>query len=444
MEHCDRRERMFASAIRAVREAGEIAKKGVRARSVRYKGAKDPVTDIDIAVEAYLREALDGIAPGVPVLGEEAETQLAAECPFWILDPIDGTMNFTHGLEHWAISLAYYDGAMRFGIVYAPAEERLYTAYAGKGAQIEAHGERKPLAVSGTDRLDRALAGATIHAVPGFSERDVSERLERITRDTEGFRVFGSAALDLCAVAEGALDLYDGRHLRLWDVAAGALIVRESGGACNLLDGEGRIGKEVLEAPRENHCIVASNAALREEALRCFAPPRSLSATGGFRLSRPDDLGAILETIESGRAAIASLGIDQWQKGAPNRETILGHIRKNRGYQSEDALVFGALVEDDPDYRSLLGADAHYLVLHTLAVRRDARGSGLVDRFLDEMLRRAKMANLPLYADTHPGNLPMRSVLLRHGAQEVGEVWIGGTEYRIAYRFADDLRQDRQ
>jgi myo-inositol-1(or 4)-monophosphatase len=221
------------------REVGEMI---VRARTgdVTVATTKssdiDPVTAIDIAAEKLLRERLSGLRPDDAVLGEEgAETPGTSEVT-WVLDPIDGTVNYLYGLPHYAVSVAAVSGGpgpkawtMEAGAVFEGGTGRLYSAGRGLGAWVQQPGgqpariEPQPGPI-----LSRTLLGtgfqyiAERRAIQGA----VAAKLLPQVRD---IRRLGSCALDLCYVAAGNLDAYYEHGLNPWDFAAGALIAREAG-----------------------------------------------------------------------------------------------------------------------------------------------------------------------------------------------------------------------
>ncbi|UKD55734.1 inositol monophosphatase [Amycolatopsis sp. FU40] len=211
-----------------MRSGGEVA--------VDTKSAEtDVVTAVDRESEELVRARLERIRPGEPVLGEEGGGAVgdAAGGVTWVVDPIDGTVNFLYGLPTFAVSIAaQIDGVSVAGAVVEPVSGRRWTAVRGGGAWLD--GDR--LSVSAADRLDLALVGM------GFSyARDRRVRQGKLTADLVGqvrdIRRRGAASLDLCAVAAGWLDGFFEHGLHRWDWAAGALIAQEAG-ATVLLPGE--------------------------------------------------------------------------------------------------------------------------------------------------------------------------------------------------------------
>lgn len=220
----------------------------------RKSGAIDLVTEVDRASEAAIRDVLGKHTPDIPVLGEEGGGELSSTC--WIVDPLDGTTNFVHGFPMYAVSIGLVvDGAPAVGVVHDVPRNLVYAAERGRGATRD--GDR--IRVSPVGDLAEALC---LTGFPydrrqraAFYLGYVQKALER----TQGVRRSGSAALDLCQVASGAIDLYWEFRLGPWDVAAGAVIVAEAGGRISDVTG----APLSLAAPRP----LATNAVLHEAAL---------------------------------------------------------------------------------------------------------------------------------------------------------------------------------
>ena len=186
----------------------------------------DIATEVDEQAERVIGEILLGAFPAYGMLAEEGGALAGEEDARWIVDPLDGTTNYAHGLPIFCTSIALEKrGEVTLGVVHDPMREETYVAERGGGATLNGD----PIKVSGTDELIRALL------VTGFPyERDqVPTALElfgRFTMLTQSMRRLGSAALDLCYVASGRLDGYYERGSYAWDVAAGTLMVEEAGG----------------------------------------------------------------------------------------------------------------------------------------------------------------------------------------------------------------------
>ncbi|MHC5907344.1 inositol monophosphatase family protein [Streptomyces sp. S6] len=192
--------------------------------------AVDVVTEMDIAAEKLITGLIGEHRPDDGFLGEEGASAAGTSGVRWIIDPLDGTVNYLYGLPSWAVSIAaQQDGETVVGVVYAPLRGETYEAVRGKGAWITADGrEPRPLTVREAPPLERALIstgfGYTIER--RTSQAAVAAALIPQVRD---IRRGGSAAIDLCDVAAGRLDGYYERGLNPWDYAAGDLIAREAG-----------------------------------------------------------------------------------------------------------------------------------------------------------------------------------------------------------------------
>ncbi len=219
-------ERLLEAAIRAARAGGTIVLDAFGStRDVVEKGPGDWVSATDTASERVVRDVLLAAAPDLPVFGEEEGGERADVG--WLVDPLDGTANFLHGLPVVGVSVALVAaGAPVIGVVYAPMLGDLYTAVAGGGATF--NGE--PMRVSSRP-IEQAICAT------GFPFRKKAERLDeyfpvfrRALVTFEDLRRAGAASLDLAWAAAGVLDGYFEQALGPWDVAAGALLVREAGG----------------------------------------------------------------------------------------------------------------------------------------------------------------------------------------------------------------------
>jgi len=243
-----RLEALLEAAREAARAAAALLE-GARAGDIRSKGQnpRDLVTEWDLRSEDTIRRVLRAREPAIPILGEEtgmgadpgaaraAGADAAPEAGLrWLVDPIDGTVNFAHGLPIWSVSIGLEDaGELLVGVVVAPALGWWFEAARGGGARggRGALGEgAAPLRVSTTTRLAEAMLGT------GFPY-DVATRVDNnlaewdhLYRTASQCRRLGSASLDLCMVGCGWFDGYWELHLSAWDLAAGALIVMEAGG----------------------------------------------------------------------------------------------------------------------------------------------------------------------------------------------------------------------
>jgi myo-inositol-1(or 4)-monophosphatase len=210
----------------AARAGGEVLRASYgRVQSVRYKGATDLVTEVDVRAEQTIVALIRARYPTHQVLAEEGSVGGDDPRHRWIIDPLDGTTNYAHGLRIFSVSVGYErDGKLAAGTVYDPMQDELFRATAGGGATV--NGE--PLAVSATDTLIRALLGT---GFPYQVElRPIALRqFTALSMQAQAVRRAGSAALDCCWVAAGRFDGYWENVVNAWDVAAGALIAAEAG-----------------------------------------------------------------------------------------------------------------------------------------------------------------------------------------------------------------------
>lgn len=219
-------------------------------QTVRTKSTPtDPVTVVDTETERWLRERLAVLRPGEHVLGEEEGGQQVGRAGLsWVLDPIDGTVNFVYGIPAYAVSVAVQlDGQSIAGAVAHVSAGAVYSAALGGGAHVRQDGVTTPLRCSAVDDLSMTLVGTGFsysHEARGRQARVLAEILP-VVRD---MRRLGSCALDLCMVAAGQLDAYYEDGVHVWDWAAAALIAAEAGATVWLPTGAGG-GKVMAAAP---------------------------------------------------------------------------------------------------------------------------------------------------------------------------------------------------
>jgi myo-inositol-1(or 4)-monophosphatase len=248
---------MIAAARKAARalkrDFGEVEK-----LQVSMKGPANFVSAADRRAEETLYQELTKARPGYGFLGEEGGKREGPDkTNTWIVDPLDGTTNFLHGIPQFAISIALErDGAIVAGVVYNPATDELFFAEKGKGAFLN----DQRIRVAARKRLDDAViaCGLPHHGRPGIPR--AQKETEALQNQVAGLRRFGAAALDLAWVAAGRLDAYWERHIKPWDMAAGLILVREAGGYASDCD-----GKDEMMAKGE---IVAGNETILKDLLR--------------------------------------------------------------------------------------------------------------------------------------------------------------------------------
>ncbi|HEX5117625.1 MAG TPA: inositol monophosphatase family protein [Pseudonocardiaceae bacterium] len=236
----------------------------VRATAVGEVDTKSTETDVvtsgDRASERLVRERLAELTPGVPVIGEEEGGTAPVRGLCWVVDPIDGTVNYLYGLPWYGVSVAaQVDGVSVAGVIVEPATGRVWSAARGHGASLDG----VPLRVSGATRLDLSLVatGFSYAAQRRARQAALWARLLPRVRD---MRRAGASSLDLCAVAAGWLDAYLEHGLHRWDWAAGALIAEEAGAVVRLPGGDPELGADAV--------LVAAPGiadALRDELVAC-------------------------------------------------------------------------------------------------------------------------------------------------------------------------------
>lgn len=238
--------------IKAARKAGRSLLKDFREvenLQVSMKGAGDFVSKADLAAEKIIRDELMEARPTYGWLAEESGEEPGKDpTRRWIVDPLDGTTNFLHGLPHFAVSIALeHKGQIVAGVVYDPAKDELFFAEKGAGAWMN----ESRLRVSGRNRMIESIFATGIPFAGKNTLPATLQDLGRIMPLCAGVRRFGSAALDLAYVAAGRYDGYWERELNAWDIAAGLLLVTEAGG----LIGSIRDG----QTPMENGNVVVAN-----------------------------------------------------------------------------------------------------------------------------------------------------------------------------------------
>lgn len=244
--------------IKAARKAGRSLVKDFREvenLQVSVKGAGDFVTKADQEAERIIKEELRAARPTYGWLGEETGTD-KGEDPTrrWIVDPLDGTTNFLHGLPHWAVSIALeHKGDIVAAVVFDAAKDEMFIAEKGGGAFMN----DTRLRVSGRGRMIESIFATGIPFAGRPALPATLQDLARLMPLTAGVRRFGAAALDLAYVAAGRFDGYWERDVNPWDVAAGILLVREAGGFVE--------GIREGDSPLESGRILAANTALFEQ-----------------------------------------------------------------------------------------------------------------------------------------------------------------------------------
>lgn len=230
-----------------IRDFGEVEQ-----LQVSRKGPADFVSTADMRSEKILRTELSKARPEFGFLMEESgRSEGVDKSNRWIVDPLDGTTNFLHGLPHWAISIAHErDGEIIAGVVYEPVRDEMFWAEKGAGAFVN----HQRLRVSGRNRLDDALVATGMPFKGRGDHPAYLTQLAAVMEQTAGIRRFGAASLDLAYVAAGRFDGFWETGLNPWDVAAGIVIVSEAGGFVTEINGS--------RNPLSGGSILAANAHL--------------------------------------------------------------------------------------------------------------------------------------------------------------------------------------
>jgi myo-inositol-1(or 4)-monophosphatase len=245
-------------AVETARAAGQLLRGELPgSRQISYKGAPtNLVTEMDARAEALIVDRLRATFPEDAILAEERGAEPGRSGRRWIIDPLDGTTNYAHGVPHFAVSIGLQDGpGVSVGVVYDPNLDELFVAERGGGAWLN----DARLAVSATPTLDTSLLTTGFpYDIRVRADNNLKEYAAFCLR-SHGVRRFGSAVLDLAYVAAGRFDGFWELRLMPWDVAAGALMVEEAGGRVTAIDG----------APLDidDPTLVASNGRIHDEIL---------------------------------------------------------------------------------------------------------------------------------------------------------------------------------
>lgn len=242
--------------INLVKETKGIITNREMAARVKEKGVADYVTQVDLAVQDFLKKELYTLAPDIQFLGEETGLQRMNADRYWILDPVDGTTNLMHDYQHSVVSLALCrEKEIVLGIVYDPFHDELFHAVKGEGCFLNG----KPVHVSPANRLSETIIGI------GTAKRELAKenfaRFLKVYENSQDVRRLGSAALELAYTACGRQGGYFEAYLNPWDYAAGMLLVQEAGGKVTDWNGKS------LD-PAQGCQVAGTNGQVHEELLR--------------------------------------------------------------------------------------------------------------------------------------------------------------------------------
>jgi len=223
----------FAETL--ARRAGEILKKNfANAHRVRYKGRIDPVTEADLRSEKFITTQITKKFPDHTILAEEGTGSGEAAEFRWVIDPLDGTVNYAHGFPIYCVSIGLeHDGRMVVGAVYDPERDEMFRGGRGIGSFVN----RKRLHVSTETSVERALLATGFGYNIATARRNNLGLFARMAKKVQGLRRPGSAAMDLCWTAAGRVDGFWELYLRPWDTGAALVIVEEAGGRVTQVDG---------------------------------------------------------------------------------------------------------------------------------------------------------------------------------------------------------------
>jgi len=240
------------------RRAGDFLRVGYETEhEVKYKSEIDLVTEVDHQSEKYLIGEIQRLFPDHQIVSEEAGLLPGRDSDQWFIDPLDGTVNYAHGVPFFSVSIAYARrGLVNLAAVYDPMRDELFSAEQGQGAVCNERGIR----VSQTAQLGRSLLVTGFPYDAWSNAENNLDHFGRFSKSSQGVRRLGSAALDLCYVAAGRFDGYWELSLKPWDMAAGSLIAAEAGARVTDLEGK----SQILTPP---YGLIAAPPAIHEKML---------------------------------------------------------------------------------------------------------------------------------------------------------------------------------
>ncbi len=243
---------------RLARGAGSILRDGYnKEHQISYKGVIDLVTEIDHASESFLIKEIQTHFQDSHILAEESGETKGGSEGIWYVDPLDGTVNYSHHIPVFCVSIAYaFDGIVILGAVYDPLRDEMFSAERGKGAFLNG----KPIHASNTTELQKSLLVTGFPYDTWNTDKDNFRNFEKLAKMTQGVRRLGSAALDGCYVAAGRFDAFWELTLKPWDIAAAGLIAEEAGARVTAKDGK----PDYISAPQS---IIAAAPGIYQQML---------------------------------------------------------------------------------------------------------------------------------------------------------------------------------
>ena len=226
---------VLATAKKAAKTSGELLKKMWETSEfeVVQTTAHDVKLSADLKSEANILKFIREEHSDDKILAEESGGKKITTEGLWVIDPLDGTVNFSHGHPHFCVSIAYqWNGETQVGVIYDPVREELFSAVKGQGAFCN----NEKISVSKISEIRKAMITTGFGAY--LLETDSADELKELSKAAQKIRISGSAALDLAYVASGRVDAYIESQIFLWDIAAGVLIVEEAGGKSSVIEKE--------------------------------------------------------------------------------------------------------------------------------------------------------------------------------------------------------------
>lgn len=248
-------EKILDTGIKSAREAGRIIVSN-KAGLIKEKSKSDYVTEIDIRCQDKIKEVIKAAFPDHNFLAEEDGKEFVSEKSLWIIDPLDGTTNFIHDLKHSAVSIAYYnENEVKVGIIYQPYTDELFHAVKGKGAYL--NGSR--ISISEQRDISKSIIATGMPFRKPEKIPVYFDCLSKILSSCSGIRRMGSVAIDLAYTACGRFDGFFEGWLSPWDIAAGKIIIEESGGTFTDFNGEHNYF--------DHGCIITGNKEMHRELI---------------------------------------------------------------------------------------------------------------------------------------------------------------------------------